>query len=106
MLERGTRPRAIEIVASLRLHLQVELDEPHDRADRLRVFDAAGGRVLLSVFHGRGAHASFEMPILDGRSAVLSVEERAALLVLYRGQEEVAAIPLHLVPGPTNLIRY
>jgi hypothetical protein len=106
MLEQEDDLEAIEIVASLRLHLQVELDEPHDRADRLQIFDAAGAPVLLSVFHGPGAHASFEMPILDGRSAVLAVEERAALLVLHRGPEEVAAIPLHLVPGPTNLIRY
>ena len=46
------------------------------------------------------------MPILDGRSAVLSVEERAARLVLYRGTEEVDSIPLNLVPGPTNQVRY
>jgi hypothetical protein len=81
---------ALEIVASLRLHLQVELDEPHERADLLRVFDRDGRRVLLSVFHGSGAHARFDMPILDGRSAVLSVAEGAETLVLYRGAEEVA----------------
>lgn len=106
MLAQEKDLEGIEIVASLRLHLQVELDEPRDRADRLQVLDRAGRPVLLSVFHGPGAHASFEMPILDGRSAVLSVEERAALLVLHRGPEEVATIPLHLAPGPTNLIRY
>jgi protocatechuate 3,4-dioxygenase beta subunit len=96
----------VEIVASLRLHLQVELDEPRDRADRLRVFDAGGRRVLLSVFHGGGAHADFEMPILEGRSDVLAVGERAATLVLYRGEEEVARLLLQLEPGRTNVVRW
>ena len=49
---------------------QVEVDEPRGRADSLRVFDLDGRRVLLSKFHGAGAHASFDMPILDGRSDV------------------------------------
>jgi hypothetical protein len=105
-LAEETDPRHSELVASLRLHLQVELDEPLDRADRLQVFDVDGKRVLLSVFHGQGAHASSEMPILDGRSAVLSVEERAATLALYRGAEEFARLPLRLSAGPPNLVRW
>ena len=99
-------PTRLELVASLRLHLQVEVEEPRDRVDRLQVFDAQGRTVLLSVFHGVGAHASFEMPIRDGRSDVLSVEERAATLVLFRGSEEVARLPLALAPGPANVVRY
>jgi len=96
----------IEIVASLRLHLQVEVAEPRDRVDRLKVFDANEKRVILSVFHGSGAHASFDMPIRDGRSDVLAVEDSAATLVLYRGEEEVARMPLSLSPGVTNVLRY
>jgi len=99
-------PAHLELVANLRLHLQVEVTEPKDRVDRLQVLDAEGRTVLLSVFHGVGAHASFEMPIRDGRSDVLSVEERAATLVLYRGDEEIARLPLVLAPGPTNVVRY
>ena len=99
-------PGNIEIVASLRLHLQVVLVDPADAIDSLRVFDADGRRVLLSQFHGAGAHASFDMPILDGRSGVLALEERAATLVLYRAEVEVARIPLHLSPGQTNVVRH
>ena len=105
-LERFPDPAHLELVASLRLHLQVEVAESKDRVDLIRVFDAEGKRVLLSVFHGAGAHASFDMPIRDGRSDVLSVEERAATLVLYRGEEEVARVPLTLAPGPTNVVRF
>ena len=99
-------PERIELVASLRLHLQVELGEPKDRADALRVFDAQGKRVVLSVFRGGGSHADFEVPILDGRSVVLSVEDRAAVLALYRAGQEVARVPLHLAPGITNVVRH
>jgi hypothetical protein len=105
-LEDYPDPTRLELVASLRLHLQVEVAAPRNRADRLQVLDAGGALVLLSVFHGSGAHASHEMPIRDGRSDVLAVEERAATLVLYRGDEEVARLPLDLVPGPTNVVRY
>jgi hypothetical protein len=105
-LEEEADPAHIEIVASLRVHVQVELDEPRDRADGLKVFDADGKHVLLSVFHGRGAHAGFEMPILAGRSDVLSVDESAASLVLTRAGQEVARLPLHLSAGEMNVVRY
>lgn len=96
----------IEIVASLRLHLQVELDEPHGRADRLEVLDAGGRPVPLRVFRGPGSDADHAMPILAGRSAVLSVDERAAELVLLRGAERVGRVPLYLTPGATNVVRW
>jgi len=96
----------LRIVASLRLHVQVELDPPRDRADRARVLDASGREIILQVFHGGGADASFEMPVRDGRSDVLSVGEGAATLVLYRGMEEVARVALHLEPGRTNAVRW
>ena len=105
-LEQESDPTSIEIVASLRLHLQVELDEGDAGIDGLRVFDAEGQRVILMEFHGRSSYASFDKPILDGRSAVLAVEERAATVVLYRGAEEVARLPLRLVPGRTNVVRF
>jgi hypothetical protein len=96
----------LEIVASLRTHVQVEVAEPRDRVDRLKVFDANDRRAVLTVFHGTGSHASFELPIRDGRSDVFSVAETAATIVLYRGEEEVARMPLSLSVGETNLVRY
>ena len=86
--------------------VQVELDAPHDRADSLRVLDAAGNQLTLNRMAGEGAHFGPRMPILDGRSAVISLDEDAATLVLERGEDEVARMPLHLVPGAPNVVRY
>jgi hypothetical protein len=36
----------------------------------------------------------------------MSVEDRAAVLALYRGGQEVGRVPLHLVPGVTNVVRH
>lgn len=105
-VEQEADVRRIEIVVERRLHLQVELAAPGGRADALRVFTAEGERVLLRAFHGGGAHADFEMPVLEGRSAVLAVDEDAATLVLLRAGDEVARLPLHLAPGITNRVRF
>jgi hypothetical protein len=103
---RAADPEHLTLIAPLRLHAQLVLDAPVDRADGLRVFDADGKRVLLSVFHGNGANASFDLEVRDGRSDVFAVGERADVLVLERAGAEVARIPLHLVPGVTNVVRY
>jgi protocatechuate 3,4-dioxygenase beta subunit len=96
----------IEIVASQRMHLQVELVEPYERADRLCVLDTEGERMVLSVMQGEGASFGPEMPLLAGRSAILSLDDSAATLVLYRGEEEVGRLPLHLVPGAPNVVQF
>src|SRR5262249_37600219 len=44
-----TDPDAVEIHAERRVHLQVELDAPIDRADRLRVLDADGKGLVLRI---------------------------------------------------------
>jgi RNA polymerase sigma factor (sigma-70 family) len=96
----------LEVEVSVRMHLQVELDPPHSRADRMRVLTADGQVVVLHVMRGEGAEFAPVMPILDGRSAVIALDEEGAVLELLRGEERVARLPLELVPGRTNVVRY
>ena len=97
---------AIEIVVTRRLHLQLELDAPHDRVDALRVLDADGVELILNVMQDEGSLHGPEMPVIDGRSAVISLDDRATTLVLLRGTKVVARLPLSLAPGDPNVVRY
>ena len=96
----------IVMVVTQRLHLQVELDPPHSRVDQMRVLDADGVPVVLNVMQGEGSFHGPEMPVLDGHSAVITVDDAAATLVLLREGKEVARLPLALAPGEPNVVRY
>jgi hypothetical protein len=58
------------------------------------------------VMRGDGPFYGPWMPILAGRSAVISLDEEATTLVLLRGEEAVARLPLNLAPGGSNVVRY
>lgn len=96
---------SLEIVARRRLQLQVELAPPRERADAFRVLDVQGRELVLTVERGEGPFYGPRMELLDGRSAVVSLDEDAATLVLLRAGETVARVPLNLVPGEVNLVR-
>ena len=106
MLERQADVTDIEIRVSVRLHLQVELDPPHERADGFRVLDEAGQALVLNVMSGEGAQFGPRMPLLDGRSAVVAVDEGATTLVLEKEGREVGRQPLSLTAGSPNRVRY
>ncbi len=122
-LSNNPDPSALEIVASLRVHVQVELAEPFDRADSVGFLSDNGGLAYASVMRAGGSHMSATFPLVGGRSEVLVIEERTTTLVLYRGETkidpeqedgvegnlrpiEVARVPLHIVPGKVNVVRY
>ena len=105
-LEMESDVEDIVLHATRRLHLQVELDAPHERADRMRVLDASGKPVVQHVMQAEGAYFHTEMKLVDGRSEVITVDDDAATLVLLRGEDEVVRIPLHLAPGETNVVRH
>jgi hypothetical protein len=44
-------------------------------------------------------------PINDGRSSVIAVPEEGRTVVLQRGNEEVARLPIELVPGDLKILR-
>jgi hypothetical protein len=105
-LAREADVERIEIRVSVRLHLQVELAPPHDRADGFRVLDASGNELVLHVMSGEGAHFGPRLSIRDGRSAVVALDEGATTLVLLKGETEVGRKTLHLAAGTPNRVTF
>jgi hypothetical protein len=102
-----TNPDEVVIRASLRIHVQVELGAPVDRADQLRILDESGEPIVIRVIRAESSHTNMFARITDGRSEVLSVSDAARTLVLFRGfGNEIARVPLHLLPRTVNVVRY
>ncbi len=101
-----TNPDDVVIRVSLRLHVQVELDTPTDRADELRILDESGEPIAVRVIRADRSHTNMFATIKDGRSEVLSVSDAARTLVLSRNGNQVASIPITLVPRTVNVVRY
>jgi RNA polymerase sigma factor (sigma-70 family) len=100
-LERIT---ALEIRVETRRHMQVQLARA-ELADELAVLAADGRELSLSLFSAGGRRDGPRHPIHGGRSAMLSVPESGATLVLYLGGVEVDRSPLRLEPGGTTLVQ-
>ncbi|HEU4417552.1 MAG TPA: hypothetical protein VFT55_01360, partial [Planctomycetota bacterium] len=89
-----------------RMHLQVELAPPTDRADRVRILDGNGKAMLLRIMRGETARTNRIAEIVDGRSEILSLGEGAVTAVFLRNDREVGRMPLHLAAGVVNTIRF
>jgi hypothetical protein len=101
--ERTLEGLTIEVVR--RCHLQVELSDRVTRADHFAVFDAAGGRLQLSIIRGENESSNNVMPLIDGRSPPIAVAEDGKTLVLLLGDTEVERHPLTLKPGELSVLR-
>lgn len=99
-------PRDVRIVADRRLHLQVELAEPLDRADSFRVLDASDKPMILRVMRGNSSFTNRTQRFENGRSEVISLGESGRTLVLYRAEVEVARVPLTLTRAGVNRVRW
>ena len=106
MIEPGIDPLAFVLQVDRRMHLQVELAAPLDRADSVRVLDASGKAMLLRIMRGETARTARFAQIADGRSEILSLGEGAAAAVFLRGDVEVGRMPLQLAAGQVNTIRW
>ena len=100
----GGRPLEFRFEVGMRIHVQVELLDPL-RADSLAVLDNEGRAVPLNVFQGRGRTTTDELALAEGRSPVFVVPDTAAVLVLRKGDKEVAREPLNLRAGDVNSLR-
>jgi protocatechuate 3,4-dioxygenase beta subunit len=67
-LDEKTPADDLKIVVNRRMHLQVELDEPFDRADSLAVLDADGAPMILRIMRGETSFTSRKADIVQGRS--------------------------------------
>lgn len=86
-------------------HLRVYLADPSS-ADGLMLEDERGESLALTMQLGGMLMMATGITISDGVSDLLTTDERARTLVLHKGQEEVARIPLLLRPGEVNEIRH
>lgn len=92
----------VEVRVPASCHLQVEWTPD---ADAVAVYDKDGRRLDLTVRSGRGVNAYDSVPLTEGRSAVIAVDERAAELVLLQAGAEMLRLPLNLAPGEVTTIR-
>ncbi|MGE3174169.1 MAG: sigma-70 family RNA polymerase sigma factor [Planctomycetota bacterium] len=97
------RLRGLELVATVRVHLQVRLRDPAE-ATHFAVLDRDGAPMRLQTWKGKpmlGTRAE----LLEGRSHVLTAPVHGCWLQLLRGDQEVRRVPLILRPGDVNLLQ-
>ncbi|HEX6811343.1 MAG TPA: sigma-70 family RNA polymerase sigma factor [Planctomycetota bacterium] len=105
-IEPGIDPTAFVLQADRRVHLQIELAPPTDRADRVRVLDAAGKPMVLRIMRGETSFTNTAATLVGGRSQILSLGEGAATAVFLRSGVEVGRMPVQLAVGSVNKVRY
>lgn len=93
----------LEVVAALRMHLKVELTDPTE-ADEFGALDEDGNEIVLNLIQATSRMEDVRMPILDGRSEVISATDSARTLVLYKDGVEVRRAPLALVRGEVTIV--
>jgi hypothetical protein len=88
-----------------RAHFQVELTGDPTRAERFALLAGDGAPATMLLRRAGAATGLREGPLEHGRSNVLSVEEGDYVLVLYRGEAEVARQRVALPAGGPTLLR-
>ena len=94
----------LEIPVAQRMRLRVECAAK--RADRLAILDATGERMTIRIVSAGLTLSSPRVDLVDGTSEVLTVNDAARTLVLYRGSDEVERHDLVLREGIVNELRF
>lgn len=94
----------LEIVVPLRVHFQVEVADP-SLADEVAVLDGDEHEIVINLIQADSRRENEHMPLIDGRSDVLTVTDDAATLVLLRDGQPVARHELQLERGRVNRIQ-
>jgi hypothetical protein len=95
-------PMSLELVVPRPCHFRIDLGTRPDRADQFRVLDGADVELATSMTIGETVLSHVRGTFSGGRSAVMTVDETARTLVLYRGEIETERLPIALVPGDVN----
>jgi RNA polymerase sigma-70 factor (ECF subfamily) len=103
-LSAADAPQALEVVVELRCYIDVRLKPPLARADAIGVIDADGQNLDVMVLSQGNVNAYTDVPLVAGRSGVVSVSPRARTLVLLKDGEPVEQRALELVPGSVVVI--
>ncbi len=101
----GAKIDDLEIVVSLRCHIQVDLGDRASLADGFRVLAEDGRALDLVRWEGSTAGINQTRKIEAGRSDIVSVSEEGRTVVLSKGAEEVQRIAVRLVPGEVTVVR-
>jgi len=95
---------SVDITVELRCHLEVVVREPSERFDAISVVDGQGKGLDILVLTEGSTNAWTGVPLVQGRSGVVSVSSRARELLLKKNGVVVEKRPLDLVPGEVNRI--
>lgn len=74
-------------------------------ADRIACRDAAGKGAWIARMHGAGMEAGATLPLHEGRSGTFVVGERAATLLLLRGDAVVREVAIAPTPDRPILVQ-
>jgi hypothetical protein len=95
---------ALDIPVEVRCHLEVVLRENDGRFDAIEAADGEGKRLDLMVLTEGSVNAWTGVPLVEGRSGVVSVSSRARQLRLFKDGALVETRALDLLPGDVNRI--
>jgi RNA polymerase sigma-70 factor (ECF subfamily) len=92
------------IEVELRCYIDVRLKPPLARADAIAVRDGDGQPLDVMMLSAGHFNAYTDVPLVDGRSGVVSVSPRTRTLLLLKNGELVEKRDLELVPGSVVVV--
>ena len=95
----------LELVVMRRCHLRVDWATGEAPPSAVSVLDGNGEPLVITRFQANGSSSSPTQRLEGGRCPVVSVSEAAETVLLLRGSEEVARIPVRLSPDEVTVIR-
>jgi hypothetical protein len=98
--------RGAEVVVQVERRCAVEVAlADATLADRIACRDAAGKGAWIARMHGAGMEAGTTLPLHEGRSGTFVVGERAAMLLLLRGDTVVREVAIAPTPDRPLLVQ-
>jgi RNA polymerase sigma-70 factor (ECF subfamily) len=97
-------PAACVLTAEARCHVEVVLQDPSE-ANVIACRDRDGRSIDVAVLRHDGNRFMTDLPLHDGRSGLFVVGERAATLLLRRGDAVVRTIPFTPDPARTTVLQ-
>ena len=93
---------AIEIRVPAPCHLRVLMQSDPALADTMVLLNAEGDSLPMTTMLGTVSIGAMAMGLEDGTSGLISTDESARTLLLYKEEEEVRRVGLELVAGEVN----
>ncbi|HTF86956.1 MAG TPA: carboxypeptidase-like regulatory domain-containing protein, partial [Planctomycetota bacterium] len=97
----------LRLVAELRCHVRLLCEGKEDLPDRVEVIGAGGDPMPIFTFMPGGWSSMQALWITQtGSTHAFAVGDSATTLILFKEEEELARLPLTLVPGQVTELRY